>query len=828
MPAPDTGSFGTARRWLDEFLSDSRYGVRQLATVPTFTLTAVLTLALAIGACSSIFSVVNAVLIRRLPYKHPDRLALVWGTHGSSSNREPVSHSDLQDWRTGSRSFEELAAFRASVYTLTDADHSERVRDLQVGDGYFRVMDSNPFLGRFFAPSDHAPGAERVAVLSYAFWQQEFSGDPAALGRMILLNLQPYLIVGVAPSDLASLPNSVIFRPPSQLYTPIVEQYGEADRAQRSRRAIGRLKDDVAASQAQADLDVLAAAMRERHPEEDEGRGVRVVSIKDDLVRNVRSSLLLMQAAVLLVLLIACGNVANLLLGRSSVRHREFTIRLAIGAAPVRLVRQVLTESALVAALGGAAGVLLASWSVRVLTRLGTSVLPQLADVSIDMPVLLFTAAVCVACGLVFGAAPALEVSRVDLVTALGSGGRGLAASRRQSWTRSLLVGSEVALSVVLLIAAGLLLKSFAQLQRVDLGFDPDHVGMTFVYPPRLQQASIEQQQRFFTDVLTRVSAIRGIETAGITSSVPDSGDFDSVGVAPRGRVFAPGLRPTVDRLVVSAGYFRTLAIPLLQGRLLNEADDFAHPLVIVVNQQLAADLFPGRDPIGQQLQMPATNDSLDETAPFRTIVGVVGDVVQNGVASEKTSQVYVPYSQYACPTSNLLFRTSGEPLQLSASLRAALRDLDPSLIVPEFAAMPDVVAGSIADRRFSTTLMAMFGFSGLLLAAIGVYGVISYGIAQRVREFGTRIALGATPRQIATLVVWQGMRPVLVGAAIGVVVAIEGSRAVERLLYNTSALDAVTFATVIFVLCASALLACGIPAHRATRVDPVEALRAD
>ena len=815
-------------RGIEDFFADMKYGARQLARNRLSTCAAVATLALVVGACCSIFSVVSAVLLRKLPYKDTDRIILIWGTGGRTANRDQVSFTDLQDWRRNSHSFEEMADYHSYVYTLTEAGGSQRVRALQVSDGYFRVMQSKPYLGRFFVPDDFVPGNQQVMILSYDFWQQKFGGDPAIVGKTISLNLKPFVIIGVAPQDLPSLPNSVIYRPPSKLYTPVVAQYSAENRTERFLRGIGLLKEGVPLSQAQAELDVLVDGMQKQYPNQDAGRGARLVTIKDDLVRNVRSTLIILQLAVLMVVLIACANVANLLLARSTARQRETAIRGALGASRNRLVRQVLTESLLLAFFGGSVGVLLAAWSVRLLTRLGTNVLPELSGVSIDLPVLIFTIAVSLITGLVFGSVPAFQFAAVDLVDGLKAGARVIGPSSSQSWTRSLLVATEVAVSIVLLVAAGLLMKSFVLLQHVDPGFDPRHVGMTFIYPPRLQAASIEQQQAFFKALLARVSSLPGVESASITSGVPDSGDFDNIRMMIKGQNVSPAHRPMADRFVVSPGYFSTLQIPLLKGRLFDASDDGTHPRVVMINQLLADQLFSGQDPIGQQIQIPTPGNLTEDTEPYWSIVGVVGDVVQNGLASQRTMQIYAPYTQYDCESSNLLFRTSEDPLQLADSVRAELRDLDSTAVIPEFIAMDEVVSGSIGEQRFSTTLLTVLGISGLLLAIIGIYGVVSYGVAQRTPEFGTRVALGATPLNIVALVLRQGMQPVLIGAFVGLAVCIPGTHLVEHLLFKTGRLDGSTFASVFAVLLAAALLACYVPACRATRVDPLQALRAE
>ena len=810
----------------EHWIADLRFGVRQLARNRSFTMAALATLALAIGSCSSIFSVVHAVLLRKLPYKNADRLILIWGTGGRTSNRDQISFTDLQDWRRNSHSFEEMANFHSYVYALTDPGATERIRALQVSDGYFRVMQSAPLVGRYFIPEDFLPGKQQVTVLSYEFWREKFGGDPAIVGKTISLNLHPFVIIGVAPRDLASLPDSVIFRPPSQLYTPVIAEYSADNRSDRFLRGIALLKPGIPLWQAQAELNVLVDAMQKQYPNEDGGRGVHLVTLKGDLVRNIRSTVIVLQVAVFLVLLIACANVANLLLARSTARQREMAIREALGASRARIVRQVLTESALLAFCSGALGIALAYGTVRFLVQLGSHVLPELSGVAINAQVLIFTSGLCVVTALVFGTAPALHISAIDVAGALKAGVRSVGLTPSQAWTRLLLVATEVAISVVLLISAGLLMKSFVLLQRVDPGFDAHHVAMTYVYPPRLRDASIAQQQAYFQRILSRISALPGIEDAAITSGVPDSGDFDSIRMDIQGRVFSPGQRPITDRFVISPSYFSTLRIGLLRGRLFDSSDDLQHPRVVIVNRLLADRLFPGENPIGRKVRIPTPGNFASETEPWWTIVGVVGDVVQNGLASSTTMQVYVPYTQYDCATSNLLFRTGGDPVRLAGEVRASLRDIDPMLTAQDFEAMEDVLAGSIAEQRFSTTLLTIFGVSGLLLAAIGIYSVVSFVVAQRTSEIGTRIALGSTPNQVVGLVVRDGIRPVLIGALAGVAACIPATRLLEHQLFKTERLDPLTFVVVFAVLLGASLLACYIPAYRASRIDPVQALR--
>jgi putative ABC transport system permease protein len=813
---------------------DFRHSLRVLHRAPGFAIAAIATLALTIGASTAIFSVVNAVLLRRLPFKDPENLVLLWGTENSQfADRSQVSATDAQDWAQKSHSFEALAWYSGRSFTLTGEGDPQRLSTLEVSKDYFAVMKSRPFLGRFFSADDFRDGAQYVTVLAYDFWKQQFRGDPAIIGKTIPMNFRSYTVLGVAPPDLHSLPTALTFRNATLIYAPLAGDFEdpiEKNRTARHLRVIARLKPEATVESAQADLNVVQAQMIRDHPAEDSGNGVRVVRIKDDLVRNLRKALVLLQCAVIFVVLIACANIANLLLARSTARQREIAIRSALGASRARLVQQVITESLLLAALGGAAGLLLAQWGIAVLVRLGTEVLPELNSVEVSAPVLLFTALMSVITGIIFGMAPALHLASPELANAVRTGSRSAGPSRKATRTRAALVTAQVGLSVVLLVCAGLLLKSFILLERVNPGFDAHNVLTANVSLPEVgyPESNIAKQQAFFRELLAKTASSPGVEAAAIVGTLPESGDFDTVTMEIRGRVFPAGKFPGPDRYIVSSDYFRVFRIPLIKGRILSDSDDGTHPRVIVINQHLAEEYFAEQDPIGQQVKIPTPGHFAPDQEPYWKIVGVVGNTQQYGLASQLTNQIYVPYSQYDVEGAAVLMRAQNHPLALAGTLRNNVRSIDNSVTVSGVETMDQILADSVAEQRFSTTLLMVFGIGALALAALGIYSVISYIVEQRSSEFGIRMALGAQPDDVVRLVIAQGMKAVTVGAVAGCAVALVSTRLLQRFLFHTGRTDLMTFSAVLIVLIGSALVASYAPARRATRVDPLQALRAE
>ena len=807
---------------MNNFVDDLRYAARMLRNSPGFTLVAMLTLALAIGATSSIFSVVNAALLRSLPYTDPDRLVLLWGTHKRADAlnlRSQICFPDVEDWRKSNRSFEEIAAYAGWHPIVTGAGSAEKIAAVRVSPSYFSVMKTPPLLGRTFAPEENLGNKDSVIVIGYGLWQRKFGGDPGVIGKPISLNSGVYTIVGVMPPEFRPLPASLTGEP-AELYRPLSKELSDEIRNGHHLRGIGRLKSGVSLENAQAELNVIARQLEQQYPDSNTGQGVRLVKLQDDLVRNVRSALIVLQTSVLAVMLIACANLANLLLARSTARRQEIAIRAALGAARSRLIRQMITESALLAALGGLAGILLAVFGVRALTAFGSKVIPELSAVRMDARVLAFTALVSALTGLIFGMAPAGQVAITSLITSLREGGRSSGTSSSRNRSRNLLVISEMALALVLLTCSGLLIRSFLNLRGVYPGFDARNVLTVNVGLPIQKYPSGARREVFFHDVLARVQHTPGVRSAAAVSVLPESANFNQMGMDIQGRSFDRGDAPSLDQYEVTPAYFRALSIPLLRGRVFSDGDDAGHSPVAIINETAARRLWGERDPIGAKVRTGGP-DGL-----WRTIVGIVGDVYQYGLDSQKTMQIYVPYFQNRVLDMTLLVRTDVEPLSLASAVQSAVFAVDKDQPVTEIATMEEVLADSIAGRRFSTVLLLIFGSGALVLAAIGVYGVISYSVSQRTSEFGIRLALGAQRGDVLGMVLCQGLRLVLGGIALGLIAAFALTRLVASLLFGVSATDLLTFSTVPVILGAVALLASYVPAWRATHVDPMTALR--
>jgi putative ABC transport system permease protein len=801
-------------------LQDLHYAIRQLRKSPGFTVVAVVTLALGIGANTAIFSVANGVLLRDLPFHDPQRLALLWSV-GRDDNRDQLSFTDIDDYRSQNHVFENVVAFGNWSATFTGADTPARIPGMQVSDGYLSLMRVKPLLGRDFLPEEQIEGKDQVILLTYGLWQDRFAGDPQIVGKQLSLGGKPYTIVGVTPKDFPMLPVTLVDGP-AQFYRPVAEKHDDKERFSRHLRAIARLKPGVSLEQAQADLQVVHRGLAKQFPDEYSTTGVRAVKLRDDITSGLRPALLVLLGAIGFLLLIACANVSNLLLARALARQKEIAIRSALGAKRARLVRQVLTESVVLALCGGAAGILLAFWSTNVIVAIGRKVIPQLAAVSLDGRVLAFTASLSLVTGLLFGLFPAVRVSAITLSDTLKEGARNISVSH--DTFRKALAATEIALSLVLLAGAGLLLRSFSKLYGIDPGFRSDHLlTMEIALPSAKYPAGTDKPLAFYRDLLGRINALPGVERAGAVNVLPLGANFDTAGTEPEGFVHGPGETPYPERYIVTPSYLAAVGIRLVRGRLLTEADQENAPLVALISNTAAARWWPSQDPIGRRVKVPGFDY---QPQPWRTVVGVVQDVKQAGLDAPPTMQIYLPHAQYRNGGLTLVVRTKSDPLNLAAEVRGQVTEVDPEQAVSNIASMDQVLFDSISSRRFSATLLGALAGLGLLLASVGVYGVISYGVSQRTREIGIRMALGAARGDVLSLVVGEGVKLLLLGVGAGAISSLLLTPVLSGLLFGVSPRDPVAFAASAVFLAAVALLACYVPARRASRIDPMVALR--
>ena len=808
---------------MESLIQDTRYGLRMLRKSPLVTVVAIISLALGISANTVIFSVVNSILLKSLPFHDPDRITLVWGNiRAEGKDRTQVSATDVHDWRRQNSVFEDITTYSNWSATLLGEGEAERIQGIQVGDGYFSIMGATPMLGRGFLPEEQEDGKDFVVVLGYGLWQRRFGGDPNVVGQQINLSGRPYTIVGVLPASAQPLPKSLV-DPRGEFYRPVAEAFDENMRSARHLRAIARLKPGVTLEQAQADMNVITARIEQQHPRDNTGYGVRLVSLPEDTVGGLRPTLITLFVAVGFVLLIACANVGNLLLVRAAGRQKEVAIRCALGAARSRLARQFLTESVLLAMIGGLLGLLLAMWGVTVVESLGSQVTPLLESLRIDTRVLGFTFAISIISGIVFGLAPALNVSNPDLNETMKEGGRSSGAQAGHNRLRSVLVISEVAMALVLLISAGLLIKSVIRLRNVDTGFDAENRLTMNVGLSRAKYPQSQQWVAFYDQLKQRLEALSGVKSAGFTSVLPFSGNFDGRGLAVEDRPRPAGEEFSVDLYIITPSYQEAMSIQLLSGRALNDQDTQTTSLVALINETMAREMWPGEDPIGKRIKFPGSERN---PQPWRTVVGIVRDVKQYGLDRKDPMQIYLPEAQYPTSFMTLVVHTASDPTALIGAVRGVVRDVDKDQTVYNIATMEQLLADSISLQRFSTLLLMIFAGVALMLAAVGIYGVISYSVTQRTHEIGVRLALGASRRDIVRLVLRQGMAMTLAGVAIGLGATFALTRIIESLLFNVSATDPVTFVSIPAALTLVAFGACLVPARRAAKVDPMVALR--
>lgn len=803
---------------MNSFWQDLRYGARQLARNPGFTVVAVLTLALGIGATTAIFSLVNAVLLRPLPFKDSEQLVMVWNRY-STLARAAASPPDFLDRQERSRTLAQSAVYTKDNFNLLAGSEPDRIRGAHVSANLISLLGVSPLLGRAFSADEGEPGRNRVVVLGHGLWQRRFGGDPEVLGKPLSLNGESHMIVGIMPPSFWFPDRS------AELWVPIAftpEQKSDDARGNEYLYMVGRMNTGTSLPQVQAEMDTIAASVLERVPSRRDylsgaGWGATVVPLLDQMVGDVRPALWLLFGAVGFLLLIACANIANLFLVRAISRRHELALRSVFGASRWRLARQLLTESLLLAALGGFLGFLILLWGLDLFRTFLGGTLPRLEESRADLWAFSFALALSLLSGTLFGLAPAWQGSRRDMQESLND--RSGLGRRSARGLRSLLVVGEVGLALVLLSGAGLLLRSFDQIRRVDPGFQVDH-RLTFrlslpaaSYPERLQR------EQFFRALRQRLEALPGVRHAGITHLLPFSDHSDTLSLRVEGREPAPGGSPFGGEYrIVSPGYFASMGIPLIDGREFTETDTPARPSVIVVNKKAARTFWPGEPAVGKRVRFGSDM--------WREVVGVVGSIKNNGLDEQAKEQIYLPYTQYTPNEMALVVHTDGPPAQIVPAIRSAVSALDPRLPVFDVSLLGDRVQGSLTRRGFWLTLFGFFAAAALLLAALGVYGVIAHSVNQRRQEIGLRMAVGAQPRDILTFVLRQGFALTLAGIVLGLGGALAFTRFLASLLFNTTPTDPLTFVGVSLLLAGVALLACYLPARRAMRVDPMTALR--
>jgi putative ABC transport system permease protein len=792
-----------------EALRDGRFAVRQLIKTPGFTLVAVITLALGIGATSAIFSVVNGVLLRPLPYPDPDGLVRVHEVV-PQYGRFSVAPASFLDWRTQNTVFEQIAAYAGSSVTLTDGGGPERVSGADVTWELFELLRVAPRIGAGLTEAHETPGANGVAVISHDLWQSRFGADPAVVGRTVTFNGAPVTILGVMSSDFY-FPTRA-----AQYWRPI--QMNTGNRGGHYIGVVARMKAGVTAERAGIEMQSIAERLAAEYPESSANETAEVVPLHDQVVGGVRPALLTLLAAVGVVVLIACANVANLLLVRASVREKEVAIRAALGAGRRRLVVQMLVESLVLAAAGGAMGLALAYAAMSPLQSLSAGSIPRVTEIAIDGTVLGFTAFAVLLTGLLFGLAPAWQASRAGLGSVLKEGGRS-STSTGGRWMRSSLLVAEVALSIVLLVGAALLLRSFEKLTRVDPGFSPDPVLAFQVSLPATTYPDAANRVAFFDTLLSRLEALPGVRAAGMIQTLPMRGSyvlsFDVDGRPPA----PPGEGTSAYHRVISPHYFQSLGIPLRRGRIFDERDTETSPMVALVDEAFVKRHFPEEEPIGRRLDIGNGTDG------FYEVVGVVGDVHYSGLDAVPSPTMYVPWKQDIFSTMWVLATSDADPSGLATPVRDVVRDIDRGLPTYSTTPLRTIVDDSVAERRFSMLLLAGFAAVALFLAAVGLYGVVSYSVSQRTREIGLRMAVGAQPGDVVRLVLGGGMKLAVIGVAIGLGGAIALSSLVESMLFGVTPSDATSYAATAGLLLAIAAVACFVPARRAMRVDPIIAL---
>jgi len=814
-------------------LTEIKFALRQLAKTPGFTLIAVVTVALAIGATTAVLSLVNGLLVRRLPYCDSQRLVLLL-QHFKAQNLEriPISPPEFVDYQTRAHSFEKLGAFGFTSFNLAGEDRPERISGASVTAGVLPLLGVPPIKGRFFEPEECTLGRDDVVIISARLWQRRFNSDPQIIGTNLLLDGRSFTVVGVMPIgfdfplQLFNLGNGGQFHERAEIWKPLAFTDDEMKtRYKRGYFVIARLAAGRSVAQAQTDVENINAQMRREHPDnysQDPSFGGDVFVLQDLAVAGMRPALLILLGAVLLVLLIACANLTTMLLARAAAREREIAIRVALGASRLRLLKQVFTESVLLALIGGAAGVVLALWGVELLKTIGAQTVPRLSEVNVDLVVLAVTAAICVGTGIIFGLAPGLASARPELTEALKEGGRSSTQGARRNRLRNALVIAEVALALVLLSGAGLLIKSFARLQNVNPGFNPRNALTFEISLPKLQYPDDASIVRFNNEAQRRIAALPGIQAAGFTTILPLAGTNSDwsfeIQDAPSG---ANSPSPDEEKRQVSPDYFRALETPLIKGQFFTDADNADAPPVMIVNQAFVRKFFPNRDALGKRI----TFDNVNKNPRWITIVGVVGDIRHFGLDVDPKPEMYVPFAQQPYSTAIYVVRSAQDPRSLLPAIQREIQTIDPAVPLANIRPFENVIADSVAPRRLSVVLLGVFAVVAVLLASVGIYGVMSFLVVQRTHEIGVRMALGAQRSDVIKLVLVRSLKLISAGTIIGLIVAVMSTHTLRALLYNVSALDVTTFALVTILLGAVALAASYLPATRATKADPMVVL---
>jgi putative ABC transport system permease protein len=809
---------------MEKLFRDLRFALRMLARSPGSSAAAVLCLALAIGATTAVFSFENAVLLRGLPYRDAQRIFIVWNQFLANNDpKEDFSIPEFLDLREQAKSFAQLAATRPGLSSLTGDGDPELLVTVHVSPDLFRLLGVSPGLGRWFLPEEERPGRDQVAILSHELWQRHFSSDPGVIGRKVIIDSQPYTVVGVTAEGF------YFRRKGRDLWLPLtIDQAAQPKRDNRNYEIYARPREGLAPAAAQAELDTIASQFARDHPESypaSSGYGMKLASYRDEVIGDSRPALLLLGGAVALVLLIACANVANLLMARATTRDREVAVRIAFGAGRPALLRQFLVESLLLALAGGALGLVLAAWGVRLTAHMNIAKLPRLDEVSIDANVLLFSLAVTVLTGVLFGFAPALQALRGNLLHSLKQGGRGGSEGAERQLPRRLLVVVEVAVALMVLVGAGLLVQSFVRMARINPGYDPHDVLTLELFLPAPKYPDKTQRVTFWNRLVERLDSLPGVVAAATVNAVPlgkvqETGDLEIEGLA-----LKPGQpAPQAAWRICSPDYFRTMGTPLAEGRFFTPLDNDQAQAVAIVDRGVAKRFWPGTSPIGKRLKMTGQ----DSAGEWRTIVGVVADVKHVSFDADSPPHVYAPLAQYPRLFQYVVIRTSGDPAALARAARAAVREIDRDQAVFRVESMDEKVAITTAWRRFYTALLGCFAVVALALAMVGVYGVTAFSVAQRRREIGIRMALGARRGSVLGLVLGQALLLAGLGVALGLAAALALVRVAASLLFGVSATDLGSFAGGALLLVALAIVASWLPARRASRLDPVLALAAE